>query len=123
MRALALVALAGFGAATWWRSSATATARAAVRGAGLAFAALALLGPVFYPWYALPALALLAVSTAPGRARDAVAGIATALAFLILPNGAGLAARTKLPGALLVTVGLAVAAWRRPRSRGPARGA
>lgn len=126
VRALALVALAVLVAVVWWRAwraPAASAARAAVRGAGLAFAALALLGPVFYPWYALPALALLAVSTTAGRARTVVAGAATALALLILPNGAGLAARTKLPGALLVTAAVVAAAWRRLRIPRPARDA
>ncbi|GAA1744176.1 polyprenol phosphomannose-dependent alpha 1,6 mannosyltransferase MptB [Luedemannella helvata] len=126
VRLLALVALAAFVATVWWRAwrAPAGSARcAAVRGAGLAFAALALLGPVFYPWYALPALALLAVSTVDARGRTWLAGAATALAFLVLPNGAGLAARTKLPGAVLVTVALGVAAWRLVRNRGLARGA
>jgi alpha-1,6-mannosyltransferase len=92
-----------------------------VRGAGLAFAALAALGPVFYPWYVLPALALLAVSCQDERARRRLAVVATALAFLILPNGAGIAAQTKLPGALLVTAALLAAAWRLVRNREPER--
>jgi alpha-1,6-mannosyltransferase len=94
--------------------------RSAIAGAGLAFAAVVLLGPVFYPWYALTPLALLAVSIVEERTR-AWLGVASAgLAFVILPNGVGLAPRTKLPGALLVTAGVAVAAvvgWRRRRGR------
>ena len=124
VRLLALIALAVVVAVIWWRAwrAPAATARrAAVRGAGLAFVALAALGPVFYPWYALPALALLAVSYEDAGARRRLAAAATVLAFLILPDGAGIAARTKLPGALLVTAALLVAAWRLVRSREPER--
>jgi len=80
--------------------------RAIVAAAGIAFAAVALLGPVFYPWYALTPLALLAVSTSDDRTRVWIGAASAPLAYLILPNGVGLAPRTKLPGALAVTAGV-----------------
>jgi alpha-1,6-mannosyltransferase len=83
--------------------------RAIVAAAGIAFAAIALLGPVFYPWYALTPLALLAVSTSDDRTRVWIGAASAPLAYLILPNGVGLAPRTKLPGALAVTAGLVTA--------------
>jgi hypothetical protein len=89
-----------------------------VRAAGIAFAAVALLGPVFYPWYVLTPLALLAVSTSDDRTRIWLGAASAPLAYLVLPNGVGLAPRTKLAGALAVTAGLvtaATAALRRPR--------
>jgi hypothetical protein len=81
-----------------------------VRAAGIAFAAVTLLGPVFYPWYALTPLALLAVSTSDERTRIWIGAASAPLAYLILPNGVGLAPRTKLPGALAVTAGAVTAA-------------
>jgi hypothetical protein len=92
--------------------------RAIVAAAGIAFAAMALLGPVFYPWYALTPLALLAVSTSDDRTRVWIGVASAPLAYLILPNGVGLAPRTKLPGALAVTAGVVtmmMAALRRVR--------
>jgi alpha-1,6-mannosyltransferase len=115
-----LVALAGLVVALWWwawRAPAD-RARAAVLGAGLGFAGLALLGPVFYPWYALTPLALIAVSTVDERVRAWWAAAAGILAFLVLPNGVGLAPRTKLPGALAVTAGLMTGATFAVRRRG-----
>jgi alpha-1,6-mannosyltransferase len=95
--------------------------RAIVAAAGVAFAALALLGPVFYPWYALTPLALLAVSTSDDRTRAWIGAGTAPLAYLILPNGVGLAPRTKLPGALAVTAGLAAVATWVTRRRAPTR--
>lgn len=123
-RAVGLAALAALVATLWWRAwrAPADRTRAAVLGAGLAFAGLALLGPVFYPWYALTPLALIAVSTVDERARAWWAAAAGVLAYLVLPNGVGLAPRTKLPGAGMVTAGLiacALAAVRRRRG-GPA---
>jgi hypothetical protein len=54
------------------------------------------------------------------QARRWIASGVAVLPFLILPNGAGLAARTKLPGALAVTAALivgAVALVRRRRQK------
>ncbi|MGE5830740.1 MAG: polyprenol phosphomannose-dependent alpha 1,6 mannosyltransferase MptB [Micromonosporaceae bacterium] len=118
-QAVGLVVLAALVAALVWRIWSDRTgwidrsdrtdadpARAAVLGAGVAFAGLAMLGPVFYPWYALTPLALIAVSTVDERVRAWCAAAAGVLAFLVLPNGVGLAPRTRLPGAVLVTAGL-----------------
>jgi hypothetical protein len=121
-RGAGLVALVGVVLVLLWRAarSSDQPIREAVAGAGLAFAALVLLGPVFYPWYALTPLALLAVSIVDERARAWLGVVSGALSFLILPNGVGLAPRTKLPGALLVTAAAAGAAhhhWRRWRRR------
>jgi 4-amino-4-deoxy-L-arabinose transferase-like glycosyltransferase len=113
-RVVGLGVAAGITVAAWWRAwrAPANPVRAAVLACGVAMAALALLGPVFYPWYALTPLALLAVAVADARTRT-WAGVASgALSFLILPNGTGLAPRTKAPGALAVTAAAAVAVRR-----------
>lgn len=71
----------------------------------------ALLGPVFYPWYALTALALWACCTDGARARTILASVTVVLVFLVLPDGYGLAVATKLPGALLDVVAVCAAVW------------
>jgi hypothetical protein len=112
-RGVGLAAVVATVAAAWWWAWRGAGARGqwrAVAGAGLSFAALALLGPVFYPWYALTPLALLAVSIVEERVRAWVAAAAGGLAFLVLPNGVGLAPRTKAEGAIAVTAALIAAA-------------
>jgi hypothetical protein len=122
VRLLALVALAIAVAWLWWRARRSASTAAIVNASGLAFAAVALLGPVFFPWYVLTPLALLAISTVDARARRWIATCVAVLPFLILPNGAGLAPRTKLPGALAVTAAFiagAVAFVRRRVSQKP----
>ncbi|ROT31263.1 polyprenol phosphomannose-dependent alpha 1,6 mannosyltransferase MptB [Micromonospora sp. HM5-17] len=84
--------------------------------AGLAFAALALLSPIFYPWYALVAVAVLAAGLTDPRWTRRVAGLVVLTSFLVLPDGLGVAVLTKLPGALLdvaLLVALAVLAVRR----------
>ncbi|WP_213455123.1 polyprenol phosphomannose-dependent alpha 1,6 mannosyltransferase MptB [Rhizomonospora bruguierae] len=88
---------------------------------GAAFTAVLLLSPVFYPWYALTPLAVLAAVPLGTTGRRWLAGGVIALSALILPQGLGVAVLTKLPGAYLVTAALAVLAWRW-RRRG-ARGA
>jgi hypothetical protein len=104
---LLALALATLAARAWRRRTDT---RAVVLYCGAALAALALLSPVFYPWYALAALAVLAASAeAPARAWLAVAtGVLT---FLALPNGLGIAALTKLPGAFLDLALVFAVAW------------
>ena len=121
-RGIGILALVGVVLMLFWRAAHTSNEplRNAVAGAGLAFGAVTLLGPVFYPWYALTPLALLAVSLVDERARAWLGVVSGALPFLILPNGAGLAPRTKLPGALVVTAAATVAVchqWRRRRRR------
>ncbi|MGN9906392.1 polyprenol phosphomannose-dependent alpha 1,6 mannosyltransferase MptB [Phytohabitans sp. LJ34] len=110
---LLALALAALVVGAWRRRTDT---RAVVLHCGAALAALALLSPIFYPWYALTALAVLAAAArAPVRRWLAVA--TGALTFLTLPNGLGVAALTKLPGAFLVlALVIAVAwAWLRPQ--------
>ena len=113
-RALGLVLALAIVVTAWWRVG-SAGVRQIVVASGLAFAAVALLGPVFYPWYALTPLALLAVSTSDDRTRAWIGAATAPLAYLTLPNGIGLAPRTKLPGALAVTAGFTAAAARRVR--------
>ena len=98
-------------AAWWWAWRATHDrSRRAVLGAGVTFGAVAALGPVFYPWYAITPLALLAVSIVDERPRRWLGVAAGVLPFLVLPNGVGLAPRTKAEGAIAVTAALVAAA-------------
>jgi alpha-1,6-mannosyltransferase len=104
---LLALTLAALAAGAWRRRGDT---RAVVTQCGAALAALVLLSPVFYPWYALTALAVLAgCAAAPVRRWLAVA--TGALTFLVLPNGLGVAALTKLPGAFLVLALVVTVAW------------
>jgi alpha-1,6-mannosyltransferase len=124
VRLLALAALVGVVVWLWWRAwrSPVAGPGVAVFHGGLAFTAVVLLGPVFFPWYVLTPVALLAVSTMDDRVRRWISRAVAVLPFVILPNGAGLAPRTKLPGALAVTAALtagAVAAVRGRRRQKP----
>jgi hypothetical protein len=87
-------------------------------------AATTVLAPVAFPWYALTVLAVLAHGVTTDRVRYRLGLLAVGLALLTLPDGTGVAALTKLPGALLDTVlagWLIVMAVRRaraaPRSR------
>lgn len=118
-RALGLVALAAVG--VWglgyaWRRR--GDVGAVVRACGWVMAATALLGPVFYPWYALAPLAVLAAAETDPRRRRWVAVGAVVCAFLTLPNGLGVPVLTKAVGAFAVTGALIVAAVRsRPRAR------
>jgi hypothetical protein len=87
---------------------------------GATFTALTLLSPVFYPWYALTPLALLAASTQRESSRRAMVISVCLLTLLVLPNGLGLAALTKLPGAIADTaaVAIVIVVWlRRQRHR------
>jgi hypothetical protein len=116
-RAVGLALAVVIVATAWFRVRDDAPATI-VRAAGIAFAAVTLLGPVFYPWYALTPLALLAVSTSDDRTRVWLGAASAPLAYLVLPNGVGLAPRTKLAGALAVTAGvvtMVTAALRRRR--------
>jgi hypothetical protein len=112
-RIVGLVAFAAIGVALVWRAYARVRAgapdatRTVVAACGAALAAAALLFPVFYPWYAIAPLAVLASATTDPRVRAWLAGAAVALSFLILPDGLGLAVLTKVPGALLDAVAVA----------------
>jgi hypothetical protein len=99
--------------------------RAIVTAAGLALLATALLGPVFYAWYAIGGIAVLAATPLAGRLRTAVTVAAGGLIFLTLPDSLGLATKTKVPGAFLdlaLVVGLAVWWTRRLRRPAPVAG-
>ena len=106
-----------------WRSTGdppTLARRRVLAACGAAFVALALLSPVFYPWYGLTALAVLAVAVADVRWQRRLAGAVLVLSFLVLPNGLGLATLTKVPGALLdvvLVVAVVVLLVRRARRR------
>jgi alpha-1,6-mannosyltransferase len=54
---------------------------------GLAMVAVAVLGPVFHPWYLLPGLALVAVGGAGRRTTDALVWLCLLLAVLVRPGG------------------------------------
>ncbi|GIF76790.1 polyprenol phosphomannose-dependent alpha 1,6 mannosyltransferase MptB [Asanoa siamensis] len=84
--------------------------RQVVAAAGWSLAAAAVLLPVFYPWYALVPLAVLACATKPGRTRNALAVAAVGVTALTLPNGLGIPVLTKLPGALADVAIVAAAA-------------
>ncbi|HET6214127.1 MAG TPA: polyprenol phosphomannose-dependent alpha 1,6 mannosyltransferase MptB [Micromonosporaceae bacterium] len=117
-RALGLAVLVGLLVGLWLRArrQAASSPRAVVLACGAALAATAVLSPVFYPWYAVLPLAVLACSTVDDRVRRWCAIATVLLAFLVLPYGLGLAVLTKLPGALLdagLVIALAVAAVRR----------
>ncbi|GAA1379563.1 hypothetical protein GCM10009661_53000 [Catellatospora chokoriensis] len=112
-RALGLVALTAVG--VWglvhaWRRR--GDVGAVVRACGWVMAATALLGPVFYPWYALAPLAVLAAAETDPRRRRWLAVGAVVCAFLTLPNGLGVPVLTKAVGAFAVTAALIVAAVR-----------
>jgi hypothetical protein len=118
-RAVGVAAGAAAAGVLWvwaWRADGV---RTRVWAAGAAFGVAAVLGPVFYPWYALTPLALLAVSTVAERSREWLGVGAAGLSFLVLPNGTGLAPRTKLPGALTVTAATLALARRWLRRRRP----
>jgi hypothetical protein len=118
-----LVALA-VAVALWWRVRNRGDEPGAVVAAlGWSLGAVVLLAPAFHPWYALWALVPLAAATVDDRVRTRLAVAATALCFLVLPDGYNLARATVLPGILLdvavvaavVVLAVVVAARRRAR--------
>jgi hypothetical protein len=116
-RLLGLVVLAAVVVAalvTAWRR--VSDPRMVVAAAGAAMAAVVVLGPVLYPWYAVPPLAVLAAAVASRRGRRWLAGATIGLTALVLPSGLGLPVLTKFPGAMLVAataVAVTLLAWRR----------
>jgi alpha-1,6-mannosyltransferase len=104
-----------------WRS--TSGARPVVAACGVVLAAVVVLGPVVYPWYAAVALAVLAASTQDQRVRRWLAVATVAFTALTLPSGLGVPVLTRLPGALLMAllVGLAGYRWWRRGVRRPGR--
>src|SRR5262249_18495245 len=98
------------------RSSRESAVADVVTAAGLALLATAVLGPVFYAWYAIGGLAVLAATPLAGRLRTGVTAAAGGLIFLTLPDSLGLATKTKVAGALFdvaLLVTLAVGGARR----------
>jgi alpha-1,6-mannosyltransferase len=123
-RAAGFVALAAILLALWWhavraaRRDHAAAADPVLTAAGLALLATAVLGPVFYAWYAIAGIAVLAGTQLHGRLRTGVHVAVVALPFLTLPDSLGLATKTKLPGAFLdvaLVVAVAVRLVRRRR--------
>jgi alpha-1,6-mannosyltransferase len=115
-RAIGLVALVALLVALWWRAR---SAPQVVRAAGLALAATALLGPVFFPWYALTPLAVLAATPLPEPVRLRLGALVAGLALLVLPDGNSLASPTKQVGAfgdVVLVIALVVWAVRRLRA-------
>jgi hypothetical protein len=104
-RVAGALVLAAILVALWWRARReVAQPRSVVTAAGAAMVATVLLAPVAFPWYLLAPLAVLGYSVAGASTRYRLGLAAAGLALLVLPDGAGLAALTKLPGALLDTV-------------------
>ncbi len=111
VRLLALLLLAVFLVLLWWRSTPQPDmpARAPLRGAAFALAATVVLAPSFHPWYATWPLVLIAAVTVR---TEFVMAASAAAAFLVLPDGSGLARFVKFPGAPLMTLFVAVLAVR-----------
>lgn len=108
-RALGLLALLTIGLYALSRAW-NAPAGTVVAACGWVLAATALLGPIFYPWYALAPLAVLACAASGWERARAVAVVV--LTFLVLPNGLGVAVLTKGPGAFLALAAvIALLAW------------
>jgi hypothetical protein len=87
---------------------------AAVRGAALALAATVALSPYFHPWYVVWPMVLLAATLVR---TGLLVGVVIATAFLVLPDGGGLARFAKFPGAPIMTVLLVVLLVRHLRDR------
>jgi hypothetical protein len=117
VRGVAIVLLAGTVLWLWARAlRSDQPVKAALRGAALASAAMITLAPSFHPWYVMFPLILLAVTTT----RTDLVMIATGVAaFLVLPDGGGLARYVKFPGAPIMTVLIGYVVWRYWPRRGP----
>ncbi|MEV0128030.1 polyprenol phosphomannose-dependent alpha 1,6 mannosyltransferase MptB [Dactylosporangium sp. NPDC050688] len=89
--------------------------------AGCGMLAAAVLGPVFYAWYAIAGIALLAGTELTGRLRTVVHVAAAGLPLLTLPDSLGLATKTKAPGAFLDVALVTAAAVHLIRRRRRAR--
>jgi hypothetical protein len=114
-RIIGLVLLAAF--ALWrlwqaWRQR--EDTREVIVACGQTLAATVVLGPVFYPWYAMVPIAVLATVT-----RKWLAPAILVCTFLVLPNGLGVPVLTKAVGAFAVTAVL-IAAVLRTRRPAPA---
>jgi hypothetical protein len=129
-RAAGFAVLAATLLALWWwalraaRRHPERATQPVLTAAGCGLLAAAVLGPVFYAWYAIAGVAVLAATPLTGRLRTVVHGAAVGLVFLTLPDSLGLATKTKVPGAFLdVALVVAGAIWwlRRRTGRGRAQ--
>lgn len=103
-RTIALVALAAFAAwqlAKAWRGRHDIPT--VIVACGHTLAATVLLGPVFYPWYAILPIAILATASRDAVTRKWLAPAIVVATFLVLPNGLGIPVLTKAVGAFAVT--------------------
>jgi hypothetical protein len=123
-RAAGLVALVAVAVALLVRAwRAVGDTRVVVASAGAVLAAVMVLGPVVYPWYAVTALAVLAAAVVHPRVRWWLAVATLVLTALVLPSGLGVPVLTKFPGAMLVAAAAVAVSWwwwrrwRRPRPR------
>jgi hypothetical protein len=80
-----------------------------LRWCGITLAATALLGPVFYPWYAIAPVAVLAATVGAGTGRRSLQYAVVVCTLLVLPNGLGVPVLTKAVGAVAVTLGVVLA--------------
>ncbi|MGA3488072.1 polyprenol phosphomannose-dependent alpha 1,6 mannosyltransferase MptB [Micromonosporaceae bacterium DT55] len=121
-RAAALVLLALFLVGCWLRTlrrlRAGAGAEVLLWGVALAMTATVACAPVVYPWYLVWPLVLLAVVA---RRTTALLVVCTVAAFLLLPDSTNLARFAKAPGAIVVTLVLAVLLGRLLRQRRASR--
>lgn len=90
-RAESLVHLAGLALAAWLCAQLllrrVVSADQVLLRCGLAMVAVAVLGPVFHPWYLLPGLVLVAVGGAGVRTTTALVWTTLVLAVLVRPGG------------------------------------
>lgn len=111
-RGLGVVALAVVaGWLLWWAWRRRRDPAAALVAGGLTLAAVVVLGPVFYPWYALVPVAVLAGTLATPRTRWWLAVATLPVTALTLPSGLGIPVLTRLPGALLMVALVGVLGW------------
>lgn len=106
---VALVALSAVVLVRSWRRR--GDVRAVVAGCGMVLAAVVVLGPVVYPWYAVTPLAVLAAAVTRPRVRAGLAVATLVLSALVLPSGLGVPVLTKLPGAILVAAAAVGVSW------------
>lgn len=92
---------------------------AVLRRAGVVLAAVVVFGPVFYPWYALVPVAVLAAAAPAGRARRWLAAVTLGVTALTLPSGLGVPVLTRLPGAVLMAGTVGWLSWWWLRHRAP----
>jgi hypothetical protein len=112
-RIIGLAALVGVAAALLRRAWQHAdNIRVVVMSGGIVLGAVVALGPVVYPWYAVTPLAVLAASTISAAHRRWLALATLVFTGLVLPSGLGVPVLTKLPGAILVAILVAVVSWR-----------